>query len=87
MTLKFRNIDAQVDDPVSTWPQEALLAALERGSLQDWRRIAAEIRREPSGVVAGAVEEILTYAQPYGVTPLMRRAISTARSRAEQLEP
>lgn len=86
MTLRFRNIDARVEDPVTTWPQEALLAALERGSLHDWRRIAAEIRREPWGGVAPAVEEILTPALPYGVAPLMRRVISTARSLIEQLE-
>ena len=82
MTLSFRNIDVRVEDPVSTWPQEGLLTALERGSLRDWRRIASEIRRQPWGRVARAVEEILTYSQPYGVAPLMERVISTARKQA-----
>ena len=43
MTLAFRNVDASVDDPVQTWPQEALLAALERGSIGHWRRIVRAI--------------------------------------------
>ena len=52
--LKFRNITASVDDPVETWPFEGVLAAVERGTLPDWRRMAAVIRADPWGpVVAG----------------------------------
>ena len=80
MTLAFRNVDADVCDPVDSWPQEALQAALERGDISHWRRIVAEIRRSPWGRVARAVEEILTYARPYGVAGLMERAISSARA-------
>ena len=39
--LKFRNIVASVDDPVETWPFEGILTAVERGTLPDWRRLAA----------------------------------------------
>ena len=39
--LKFRNIDASPDDPVETWPFEGIIAAVERGALPDWRRLAA----------------------------------------------
>lgn len=45
--LKFRNITASVDDPVETWPFEGILAAVERGTLPDWRRLAAAIRTDP----------------------------------------
>lgn len=86
MTLEFRNVDAEVSDPVSTWPQEAMLAALERGDISQWRRIAADIRRSPWGPVARSVEEILTYARPYGVAGLMERAIAQARTRAAKSE-
>ncbi|MGH3260633.1 MAG: hypothetical protein ACRDNS_01420 [Trebonia sp.] len=48
-TLKFRNITAAVDDPVETWPFEGILTAVERGSLPDWRRLAAAIRADPWG--------------------------------------
>ena len=50
-TLKFRNIDTSPDDPVETWPFEGILAAVERGALPDWRRLAAAIRADPWGPV------------------------------------
>ncbi len=31
-TLTFRNVGASPDDPVAQWPQEAIQAALERGT-------------------------------------------------------
>ena len=62
--------------------QEALQTALERGDITHWRRIVAEIGRSPWGSVARTVQEILTYSRPYGVAPLMERAIARARARA-----
>jgi hypothetical protein len=47
--LKFRNIDASPDDPIETWPFEGILAAVERGTLPDWRRLAAAIRAIQAG--------------------------------------
>lgn len=86
MSLAFRNVDAAVSDPVDSWPQEALQAALERGDITHWRRIAAEIRARPWGRVARAVEEILSYSRPYGVAGLMDRAIAAARQQAVRSE-
>ena len=82
MTVSFRNVDASATDPVPTWPEEALVIALERGGVQTWRRIAAEIYRSPWGPVAREVEGILTYSQPYGTAPLMRDTIDKARRQA-----
>lgn len=82
MTLAFRNVDAQVSDPVTSWPLEALQAALERGDISHWRRVVAAIRSSPWGPVARGVEEILTYSRPYGVAGLMERAIADARAQA-----
>jgi hypothetical protein len=45
--LRFRNIDASPDDPVETWPFEGILAAVERGILPDWCRLASAIRADP----------------------------------------
>jgi hypothetical protein len=42
---KFRNIAASPSDPVETWPFEGILAAVERGTLPDWRRLATAPRR------------------------------------------
>ncbi len=81
--LAFRNVSASPDDPVAQWPQEAIQAALERGSLSHWRRLAAEIQAEPWGPVARRVEEVLTYSRPYGVATAMERILARAREAAE----
>jgi len=60
--------------------------ALERGGLHEWQRIAAAINAQPWGVVARAVEAYLAYERPYGLAPLMERAITSARSSAEAEE-
>jgi DNA-binding transcriptional regulator YiaG len=78
-SLAFRNVDASPDDPVSEWPLEAIQTALERGGLSHWRRLANAIQAQPWGPVARRVEEVLAYSRPYGVSPLMERAIAKAR--------
>lgn len=85
-TLVFRNVDAEVDDPVETWPLEALATALTRGSLVDWRRIVAVIRQDPWGPVARSVEEVLSYERPYGTAALFESLVQRARSAAEGQE-
>ena len=85
-TLTFRNVDASPDDPVSEWPLEAIQTALERGSLEHWRRLASEVWSDPWGPVARRVEEVLAYSRPYGVAPAMERAIARAREAAEASE-
>lgn len=82
-TLRFRNVAASPDDPVETWPAEALQTALSRGQLSDWRRIARAIRDDPWGPTARGVEEILTYDRPYGVSASMERIIADARARSD----
>ncbi len=83
MPLVFRNVTTNPSDPVTAWPTEAVQAALERGDLEHWRRLAAEIRRHPWGRTARQVEEVLSHSRPYGVAELMEGAISRARARAE----
>jgi len=85
-TVAFRNVRATPEDPVATWPQEAIQTALERGGLTDWRRLARAIRKQPWGPVARKVEEALTYSRPYGVAPAMERVIGRARKAAEKVE-
>lgn len=84
--LRFRNLDLSPDDPVSQWPTEAVLTALERGGLSHWRRLAAAIRADPWGPVARRVEEALTLSRPFGVAPLFEDVITTARASAERAE-
>ena len=84
--LAFRNIDASPDDPVETWPFEGIVAAVERGFLPDWRRLARAIHADPWGPVAQAVDDAVELSHPYGTTDLMRGVITRARSEAAQAE-
>jgi DNA-binding transcriptional regulator YiaG len=89
MALHFRNVEADPNEPVEQWPYEALVTALERGGLRQWRRVAAEIRRRPWGRTARSVEDYASYTQPSAVTALLLRSVARARSaalRAESLE-
>jgi len=85
-TLAFRNVRASPKDRVSTWPQEGIQAALERGGMSEWRRLARAIRKQPWGSVARQVEEALAYSRPYGVASMMEKVIERARKAAETTE-
>jgi hypothetical protein len=84
--LKFRNINASPDDPVETWPFEGILAAVERGTLPDWRRLARAIRDDPWGPVAQQVLEAVQLSRPYGTTELLEGVVEQARRVAADAE-
>ena len=84
--LKFRNITASPDDPVDTWPFEGILAAVERGTLPDWRRLAAAIRADPWGPVAQQVLEAIRLSRPYGTAELLEGVVERARKLAADSE-
>ncbi len=86
MSLGFRNLDITPDAPVSSWPTEAVQAALERGDLEHWRRIVAEVKRDPWGRIARQLEEVLSHSRPYGIADAMDVALARARRRAEDAE-
>ena len=86
MPVAFRNIDAFPDDPVRTWPFEGVLAALERGGLPEWRRLARAIGDQPWGQVARYVEQAVAMAHPFGVSEVMTDLIAEARQGAEAAE-
>ncbi len=86
MTVSFRNVSARPSDPVAGWPTEGVQAALERGGLPEWRRIADEIEVQPWGRTARQVEEVLSHSRPYGVADLFEGVIKSARHRAETYE-
>ena len=84
--LKFRNITASPDDPVETWPFEGILAAIERGTLPDWRRLAQAIEADPWGPVAQQVLEAIQVARPYGTADLLEGVVASAREQAAESE-
>jgi DNA-binding transcriptional regulator YiaG len=84
--LKFRNIEASPDDPVETWPFEGILAAIERGTIPDWRRLAQAIAADPWGPVAQQVLEAVRLSRPYGTAELLEGVIARARGLAADAE-
>jgi hypothetical protein len=81
----FRNITATPDDPVEAWGYEGLLTAIERGGMNLWDRIAAELRRHPYGAVARLLEsEVIDSVSQEGERELFRRVLQRARARAEE---
>lgn len=86
MSLRFRNLDITPDAPVASWPTEGVLAALERGSLRDWRRLMAAINNDPWGPVARRLENALAVSHPYGTANLLQRAMERARVHAQMTE-
>jgi len=86
MALAFRNLTITPDDPVTSWPTEAVQAALERGDLEHWQRIVAELKRDPWGRIARQLEEVLRHSRPYGIADAMETVLARARARAEASE-
>jgi DNA-binding transcriptional regulator YiaG len=84
--LKFRNLTASPDDPVETWPFEGILAAVERGTLPDWRRLAKAIQADPWGPVAQQVLEAVCLVRPYGTVELLEGVVARARKLAADSE-
>jgi hypothetical protein len=84
--LKFRNIDASPDDPVETWPFEGILAAVERGTLPAWHRLATAIQADPWGPVAHQVLEAVRLSRPYGTAELLEAVVARARKLASESE-
>jgi DNA-binding transcriptional regulator YiaG len=72
--------------PGSTWPFEGILAAIERGTLPDWRRLAASIRADPWGPVAQQVLEAIRLSRPYSAAELLEGVVERARKLAADSE-
>lgn len=83
MTVHFRNVEVAPGAPPDRWPFEAVLAAVERGFLSDWRILAAAIRDQPWGPCAQAVETIVSWRENYGVDDLLARVLARARADAD----
>ena len=81
----FRNINVTPDQPVTQWGFEGLLAAIERGSMKLWDRIAIEVRQHPCGEVARLLEdEVIDAVSHEGERELFRQIVVRARRGWEQ---
>ena len=72
--------------PVEFWPSAAIQLALKDGDIETWRRIAAELKHDPYGRIAGQFEEILEAARPDGVANALWGVLCHARVHLETKE-
>ena len=79
--LIFRNVDADPAAPPDEWPMEAVATAVERGSLGDWRRLAAAVRADPWGPTARALADIAGWEDADGVARLLGGIVDAERER------
>lgn len=75
MSLKFRNLEVSPDDPVECWGFEGLLAAVDRGSLPQWRKIVRALRTDPRGKVAADLREVIATAEDVAVANILERIL------------
>lgn len=85
-TLAFRSLDVSPQAPVADWPYEGIVAAIERGSLSDWRRLATDIDEHPWGRIARSVEEYAEYGDEKAVAELLAERVRRARAAARDSE-
>ena len=67
MSVRFRNLDFDPAAPLDEWPAEAIQTLIDRGSLSDWRRLAAAIEVNPWGPAARTTETVVAWGEHYGV--------------------
>ena len=78
-----RHLEVRGDTPAEELPLAAIQDILERGDLDDWRLIAAAIRRDPGGRLADDVRRLVDANPAYGTSPLWRSWIERCRLRGQ----
>lgn len=82
-SLRFRNLDSDPSAPVGQWSVKGMLAAIDRGSLPDWRRIVSAVNAEPRGPVASDLKAAIELTENRGVAVTLGQAGVAARHRAD----
>jgi DNA-binding transcriptional regulator YiaG len=82
--VQFRNLDFDPSLPLDDWPAEAIETVIDRGSLSDWRHLAAAIRLDPWGRAARTAETVVSWGEHYGVDALIAEVIRRARNEITQ---
>ena len=80
MAVKFRNLGITSDAPIEQWGVEGILTAIDRGTSQEWARIARAVQADPYGDVALDLEQAIELAESPGITALMTRVLADARA-------
>lgn len=83
MALAFRNLKVTPADPVETWGVVGIQTALERGTLQDWHRIAMAAK-DPESEVAQEFEAAAKISDRPAATWWVRRKLEILRASPEK---
>jgi hypothetical protein len=86
VALKSANVSISPDAPVEGWGFDGLLAAVERGDRSHWHRISLALEADPSGKVAGEMEEVLECVKDSGMADLFRRVHYSSLAHAHAAE-
>lgn len=86
MALRFRNLDVSPDAPVEEWGFEGILAAVDRGELSDWRRVAAAVAADPRGEVTDLLDEVFEAAEDTGAVGALQQFVRLSLEKQEQRE-
>lgn len=84
MALAFRNLTISPDLPVSEWGVEGLLAAIDRGDITDWQRIASSVIADPHGPVADDLAVAIDLAESEASATVLRLVLERARETPRQ---
>ncbi|BAS29260.1 hypothetical protein [Limnochorda pilosa] len=74
--MEHRHLNPGYEDTV-----EAVEDVLERGSVEDWRDLAARVREDPGGAAARALRTVLEHRTMYGTTVIWRRFLDRVEAR------
>ena len=74
------------EQPVEFWPTSAIRSALQGGDIDTWKRIAGALKRDPYGLTARQVEEVLEGTRPYGISKALWEVLERARAHLEANE-
>ncbi|WP_129710820.1 helix-turn-helix domain-containing protein [Haloactinopolyspora alba] len=83
MPLTFRNLTIEPHEPVSAWGVEGILAAIDRGDIRDWRRVAAEAVADPHGSVAQDLDVAIDLAESTSSAAVLKLVLDRARETPE----
>jgi transcriptional regulator with XRE-family HTH domain len=79
VTIVHRHLDVAVGTPPEELPLDALDDLLDRGDLDDWRPVAAAIRRDPHGSLADRILWLCRSHPMYGTSQLWPEWIARLR--------
>lgn len=84
MPLRFRNLEVTPEDPVELWGVEGILTAIERGGVDDWRKVVRTAVADPAGEVAADLAQALEIAEAPGSAAVVRAMLKYASLSARE---